>query len=126
MGQRLEIARFHLLESGDVRLKSLANRQIPCRGNHRQRSAMETVRERNDFPFFGIMRVPAQARQLAGRLIGFSAAVAEKGLARKRVPLEPLGPFAMRLRVTSIAPVPARAGLLRRRGGKFRIAMAED
>ena len=44
-----------------------------------------------------------QAGQLAGRLVGLQPAVAEKRLPRKRVAIQPLGKFDLRLGVKRVA-----------------------
>src|SRR5205085_2831358 len=124
--QRVEIPRFDLRESRNIRLKALTNRQVPRRRDHRQRTAMKAVRERNDLPSLRLFLSAAQSRHLHRGFVGLSAAVTEEGLALESKPVQSIRQLDLRFGEERISDMPERVGLFVDGGNKLAIAMAED
>ena len=85
---------------------------------------MKAAMEGNDFPAPGGALLAAQARELAGRLVGFQTTVTEERLAFECVAIESLGQLDLRLGVERVADMPELVRLFRRRLDQGRMTVS--
>ena len=120
-----EIAEIDLRETRHRGLETGAHLRVARRGDHRERSAVKALVERDDFPSFLLVLSAAQSRELDGGFVRFKSAVTEKRLAFECETIQPFGHVDLRRGVIGVSDGPQMLRLLGRRTHEIRMTMPE-